>query len=124
MNTESNTPAPQAAGPVWVRAQGFNIELEKLYFLRDVSNPSKKYIGRFVKLESMGVVIFLHSESNNGLKIGDVELLYESESPRQVFTREQMEKAYEQGHEDEQIDGRPFLFDKYMNTNYPIKNDV
>ncbi len=116
---ESSISAPQAVGPVWVKAEGFPLEMDKLYYLRHILNKSKKYIGRFVKTENLGIVLRLHSEQDHGLKRWDVELL--DESPRQVFTREQVMEVCRNffcAFENTAIIS-PEAQDHWMNANYP-----
>lgn len=84
---------PQAAGPVWVNPEIIAPKLDKLYYLRDSKTKWKKYVGRFMQTENLGVVIRLHSEYDVCPQMYQIEYLDETNT--QVhYTPDQIENAF------------------------------
>lgn len=116
---ESKPVAPQAAGPVWVKA--------------NVRTPLHKnlvhihYYTHNTEFKTTGFLddnLIWYRKDNTDLPFQEtIEWLDESNT-QQLFTREDMAKAYKEGGAvvvDMMNQVHPQTFDEYMNTNYPTK---
>lgn len=112
MNTEGNVSAPQAAGPVWVKAK--NYEGKGAWKLCRV-NGGESLPLRIVRPD------FIVDAAGKTYNYFEVEYL--EENCQQLFTREQVEAALNAGigigvlcHDPKMAQERG---DEYMNTNFP-----
>lgn len=116
---EGDLSAPQAAGPVWVKASK---NCPDTFTDKIVRNIHTKNVYSGFLYKDATTAYFEGRNDDIYVLLTDLEWL--NDSGQQVFTREQISEAFFAGLSSglDSAQDRPFITqDEYMNTNYPIK---